>query len=199
MRIVAETKRPVVEQAPPASARLHAWSSGQRELPSVFVEARAAREVEAQVLDGQAKGHEVLGLLAGDRFRTPGGALIAMATAAVTSPLSANSAHVRFEATKFEELAGSLDRLAFDFLIVGWYHSHLDHGCFLSPTDVSTQRRYFSAPHQFGWVLDPVRRESAAFRVVGSKGQRVGLRVFDSPPAVAPPILLDNRPATNPK
>ena len=190
MRIVSETRRPLLERAPPPSARLHPWSRGQGEVPGVFVEARAAREVEAQVKEGQSKGHEVLGLLAGDRFRTPGGAVIAVATAAVTSPLSATSAHVRFEPTKFDELARSLDGLDFDFVIVGWYHSHLDHGCFLSPTDMSTQRRYFAAPHQFGWVLDPLRREAAAFRVVGSQSARVGLRVFDSPSRSRAPDTL---------
>ncbi len=150
-------------------------------------------------MEGQAEGHEVLGLMAGDRFRTPGGAVMAVATAAVTSPLRANSAHVRFEATKFEELARSLDGLQFDFVIVGWYHSHLDHGCFLSPTDLSTQRRYFSAPHQFGWVLDPVRRESAAFRLVDGQSTRVGLRVFDSPSRSRAPDTSRESPPTKAK
>ena len=44
-----------------------------------------------------------------------------------------------------------------DLRIVGWWHSHPDFGCFLSSTDVGTQRFFFPESYQVALVVDPVR------------------------------------------
>lgn len=59
--------------------------------------------------------------------------------------------------------------------VLGWVHSHPDLGAFFSATDRRTQRAFFAQPWQFGWVVDPVRREQAWFRGAGSEAG--GLRV----------------------
>ncbi len=41
--------------------------------------------------------------------------------------------------------------------IVGWWHSHPNFGCFLSSTDVETQRFFFPESYQVALVVDPVR------------------------------------------
>jgi len=45
-----------------------------------------------------------------------------------------------------------------DLRIVGWWHSHPDFGCFLSSTDVDTQRFFFPESYQVALVVDPVKK-----------------------------------------
>ncbi len=45
-----------------------------------------------------------------------------------------------------------------DLRIVGWWHSHPDFGCFLSSTDVETQRFFFPESYQVALVVDPVKK-----------------------------------------
>ena len=47
--------------------------------------------------------------------------------------------------------------------IVGWYHSHPDHGVFLSATDLATQSLWFAQEWKVAIVVDPVREEYQAF------------------------------------
>jgi proteasome lid subunit RPN8/RPN11 len=46
---------------------------------------------------------------------------------------------------------------------VGWYHTHPGHGVFMSGTDRATQLQYFRPFHRVAVVVDPARREFAAF------------------------------------
>ncbi len=46
-----------------------------------------------------------------------------------------------------------------NLLIVGWWHSHPNFGCFLSTTDVSTQDFFFPEAYQVALVVDPIREE----------------------------------------
>ncbi len=41
--------------------------------------------------------------------------------------------------------------------VVGWWHSHPDLGCFLSPTDLRTQQHFFPESYQVALVIDPIR------------------------------------------
>ena len=47
--------------------------------------------------------------------------------------------------------------------ITGWWHSHPNLGCFLSSTDLLTQKYFFSKPYQVALVIDPVRNEFEFF------------------------------------
>lgn len=40
---------------------------------------------------------------------------------------------------------------------VGWWHSHPGFGCFLSSTDLETQRSVFPGEHEVALVIDPVQ------------------------------------------
>jgi proteasome lid subunit RPN8/RPN11 len=44
--------------------------------------------------------------------------------------------------------------------IVGWWHSHPGFGCFLSTTDVKTQKYFFPESYQVALVVDPVDDDS---------------------------------------
>ena len=54
-------------------------------------------------------------------------------------------------------------------LVVGWYHSHPGLGAFFSAVDRRTQRAFFANPYSVGWVVDPLRQESAWFVGPGSQ------------------------------
>ncbi|MFX1356779.1 MAG: Mov34/MPN/PAD-1 family protein [Promethearchaeota archaeon] len=41
--------------------------------------------------------------------------------------------------------------------VVGWWHSHPDLGCFLSFTDLHTQKVFFPESYQVALVIDPVK------------------------------------------
>lgn len=47
--------------------------------------------------------------------------------------------------------------------VVGWWHSHINIGCFLSPTDIHTQECFFPEPFQIALVIDPIRKEYQFF------------------------------------
>ncbi len=49
--------------------------------------------------------------------------------------------------------------------IIGWWHSHPNLGCFLSPTDLLTQQYFFSKEYQVALVIDPVRHEFEFFSI----------------------------------
>ena len=50
-----------------------------------------------------------------------------------------------------------------DLLVIGWWHSHIDIGCFLSPTDIHTQECFFPESYQIALVIDPIRGEYKFF------------------------------------
>jgi len=80
----------------------------------------------------------------------------------VSSKLISSKFNVRFDEESMGELFDSLDMDEKE-CIVGWYHSHLDIGCFLSPTDIATQNGLFGGECGFALVIDPVRKEIKVF------------------------------------
>ncbi|MFX0007543.1 MAG: hypothetical protein ACFFA7_16535 [Promethearchaeota archaeon] len=49
--------------------------------------------------------------------------------------------------------------------IVGWWHSHPNLGCFLSPTDLVTQKYFFPEENQVALVVDPIQNEFEFFTI----------------------------------
>jgi proteasome lid subunit RPN8/RPN11 len=50
-----------------------------------------------------------------------------------------------------------------NLLVIGWWHSHINLGCFLSPTDIYTQQCFFPESYQIALVVDPIREEFKFF------------------------------------
>ena len=101
---------------------------------------------------------EVMGLMLGGVY-VSNGKKYAMVRDVVTTDLEASSVHVRFQREAFEKLFDSLDEAGFNYVIVGWYHSHPGHRCFMSSTDADTQRTLFNMPYHNALVIDPINRE----------------------------------------
>jgi proteasome lid subunit RPN8/RPN11 len=68
-----------------------------------------------------------------------------------------------------------------DEKIVGWYHSHPNMGCFMSSTDLDTQRRYQALfPNAVALVIDPQRPIFRFYRVEDSSYASVEYDVLEN-------------------
>lgn len=65
---------------------------------------------------------------------------------------------------KFHQMLKEIRRKKENFLILGWWHSHPDFGCFLSKTDITTTNYFFSEPYHVALVCDPIRNDFAFFK-----------------------------------
>ena len=120
---------------------------------------------------GLDSDREIMGLMIGRFYRDDDG-IYAVVDRPVSSGLISDRFSVRFDEKDMEELFNSLE-LDDGESVVGWYHSHLDIGCFMSPTDIATQNGLFGGECGFALVIDPVRQE---------------LKVFDSTPDDPKPV-----------
>lgn len=105
---------------------------------------------------------EVMGLLLGGIYKQ-GGSEYALVRDVATTDLDATDVSVRFDRGAFEKLFESLEEIGFRYVIVGWYHSHPSYHCFMSGTDVQTQRSMFGQRAHSAIVIDPVSKEIEAF------------------------------------
>lgn len=141
----------------------------------LFVPVQVLSLIAEHADEGLESDKEVMGLLIGTFYRDDRGKY-ATVDRAVTSQLISDEFSVKFDESALEEMFQDLE-LADGESVVGWYHSHLDIGCFMSPTDVSTQDGIFGKDCGFAVVVDPVRKE---------------LKVFDGESKSANMVVQDN-------
>ena len=110
---------------------------------------------------GLDSDREIMGLMIGRFYKDENG-VYAVVDRPVSSKLISDKFSVRFDDSSIEELFDSLE-MDDGESIVGWYHSHLDIGCFMSPTDIATQNGLFGGECGFALVIDPVRKEIKVF------------------------------------
>jgi len=128
----------------------------------IFVSERVIDDIIEHSEKGAAENTEAMGLLTGQFYRDEGGEY-AIVSKAVTSRLLSDDVSVRFDPSDMETLFGALDDLDFDYVIVGWYHSHLGIGCFMSDTDIRTHSSSFGETG-FAMVIDPIKGEIKVFK-----------------------------------
>ncbi len=129
---------------------------------SLFI-AETAVEQMVQAADEDAMAdRETLGLMIGRMYADEDGEY-AVSDRIVTSDRVADDSGVRFDPDAMEDLIDELDLMEEGERIIGWYHSHLGCGCFMSDTDVSTQHSMFGHGTGFAIVIDPLRGEFALF------------------------------------
>jgi COP9 signalosome complex subunit 5 len=143
---------------------------------SLFVSEDAITSMTDHAERGYLENKEVMGLLIGYVMKD-GEGTYAKATDTATSGLDADEASVRFKKEDIEDLFASIDRCEGN-AVVGWYHSHLGIGCYLSDTDIKTHVGIFGDEIGFAVVIDPSVSTLAVFSC-GSTG-----------PQKAPMIIL---------
>jgi len=190
-KIVGETKRPLQEKEPPPSSNLepHPWFSEQsRSEHQMRIRSGAIFDVYlSRVAEGKVRTHavkeaprrlEVMGFLLGEAFTWKGGPY-SVVRDVVTTELRSSSSKVRFDPKAFPKLFHGLDDSGFDYILVGWYHSHPGHTCFLSGTDMETQRSMFNQPYHVALVIDPINRDIKTFKLRGDGYEETTFAVFD--------------------
>lgn len=151
-----------------------------RTRPVKGVSLYVAEKVVASMTDhadrGYAEGKEVMGLLIG-RILKDGEGMYVKAADAATSDLDADEASVRFRKETIEDLFDSMDRCEGDS-VVGWYHSHLGIGCYLSDVDIKTHVGIFGDETGFAIVIDPSDSTLAAFSCGRDGPQKVPMIIM---------------------
>ncbi len=172
--MVGANEAKIVERAPPPKElrTAHRWLSASSKLAydssedklELYVSKLAEEKIRNHATSVAEQRLEVMGFLLGNVYRHDG-ITYSLVRDVATTDLDATSVRVKFQPEAMEKLFASIDECGFSYLVVGWYHSHPGHGCFLSPTDVDTQRAMFSKPYHSAIVIDPLRREVEAFRI----------------------------------
>ncbi len=126
--------------------------------------------------------YEIFGYLIGELFRWKNKLYIIINEHIF---LESGAESTRYRVSQMEGMAGKYEerfrglRLKRDnqnLRVLGWWHTHPDIGCFLSKTDMSTQRFFFPESYQVALVVDPVRKEYEFFSLDESER---GYKVFD--------------------
>lgn len=191
-KILKETVRPVQEGEPPRSSDLqpHPWSS-EESLAEFRKRLRTGDPLDAylsRLAESKIRTHaekdarsrlEVMGFLLGEAH-TWHKRTYTLVLDAVTTELKSSSSKVRFDPKAFPKLFHELDEAQFDYVLVGWYHSHPGHTCFLSGTDLDTQRTFFDQPYHLAIVVDPLNKDLRIFRLSGDAYQELAFAIFDS-------------------
>ncbi len=175
-KVVGEVKREVNERAPPSDPCPHDWlseeSTGLYEEKSrsgeafdLYISTLAESRIRRQATKAAPDRLEVMGLLLGEVRRWRGKAYAVVVNVGTTD-LENTQAKVRFDPDAMPGLFKELDGAGFDYIVVGWYHSHPGHTCFLSRIDLRTQRTLFDQPYHSALVVDPVNREVKAFKLL---------------------------------
>ncbi len=171
--ITASIEGEVVEKAPPPLERRkpHKWLSEKSlaayretrpEAFQLYISKVAEEKMRNHALHHCEEKKEVMGLMLGGIYRYERREF-SLVREVVTTDLDASAVRVKFQKDAFEKLFESLDHSGFNYIIVGWYHSHPGYGCFMSSTDVHTQQSMFNQPFHSAVVIDPVNKEIEAF------------------------------------
>ena len=126
--------------------------------------------------DMAVEGNEAMGFLVGDVRQWEGTYSVVYDVA--TASLDSSPFHVRFSRDAFEELFDKLDDIEYDYIILGWYHSHVGYTSFMSGIDIQTQMKYFRQPFHAAIVIDPINIEAKAFRILNKKCIEVPYAIF---------------------
>jgi proteasome lid subunit RPN8/RPN11 len=146
---------------------------------SMYLSGRSERVIRFQAVKEAPRRLEVMGFLLGE-VRTWGGTVFSTVRDVVTTDLENTHSNVRFDHSALPRLFHDMDGSGFDYIIVGWYHSHPGHTCFLSKTDLRTQRSMFSQPYHTALVIDPLNEDIKAFRLSGKGYEEVPFAVTDA-------------------
>jgi proteasome lid subunit RPN8/RPN11 len=175
-RIVKETRKRRLAVEPPPFEE-HPWAPEQGDV-RVFLSRDGADGLVGHCEAQAEAGVEALGFLAGGVFSWKGRSYTVVRDA-VTTSLDASAISVRFNRDGFPDLFSKLDRLGYDYQLVGWYHSHPGYGCFMSETDVGTQRAGFPEAYHVALVVDPVRKEMRAFGARKEDMVELAIGIYD--------------------
>ncbi|MHA1231042.1 MAG: Mov34/MPN/PAD-1 family protein [Candidatus Helarchaeota archaeon] len=126
----------------------------------VKIKEKILKKIKNHALRGyQQDSSEVIGYLLG-RFKNKS---IEIHDIVIPEQKTTN---VHAEITDERALVEYLQKNSNQNVHVGWYHSHPNIGCFLSNTDISTQKYWQRVNYRMvAIVIDPVKKDIKAFRL----------------------------------
>ena len=175
MPVITARDDVVIRERPPPPrerTKMHKWLSGRSLERYATQEARASsctcrrwpKAEDPEPCPGpHGRGKEVMGFLLGRCAGTREGKYTLVRDVATTDLGRHRAVSVRFRRSAFDKLFEELDSCDFKYVIVGWYHSHPSYTCFMSATDIQTQRTMFNQRYHSAIVIDPVNKEIEAF------------------------------------
>lgn len=128
--------------------------------------------------EGYLDNKEVMGLMIGLTNIDDDGTYVTV-TDIATSDLDADEVSVRFKEEALEDLFQKIDMCEGD-TIVGWYHSHLGIGCYLSDVDIRTHQGIFGNDVGFAVVIDPSDSTLVPFSCSSGEQKKVSMIVMTS-------------------
>jgi len=189
-KILKETRREIEEKAPPPWTSLgpHDWLSEESSAEydtlfdsgepfPIYICDNAEKKIREHAEKYAHRRLEVMGFMLGE-VSIWKGKIYSVIRDVVTTELKSSSSKVRFDPEAFPKLFHELDDSGFDYILVGWYHSHPGHTCFLSKTDLDTQRSMFDQPYHSALVIDPINCDVKVFRLSGQGHEEVPFAVF---------------------
>jgi len=189
-RIVKETRRTVEEREPPAGPDIkpHEWLSEDSRAAyhdtaesgrpfGLYLSEKAEHKIRLHAVKEAPRRLEVMGFLLGE-VSSWKGATYSIVRDVGTTGLKSSSSKVRFDPEALPKLFHELDGSGFDYILVGWYHSHPGHTCFLSLTDLETQRTMFDQPYHTALVIDPICQDIKTFRLAGDSYEETPFAVI---------------------
>lgn len=142
----------------------------------VYFHNRAFEKASRHFSENAGRRLEALGFLTGGVF-TSNGRKYVIVDDYLTAENNATAVTVSFSRLAFKEISRQL-REPGDRVIVGWCHSHPGYGCFLSATDVRTQRFFFPEDFHVAVVCDPLSGDWKAFKLAGAGYAEVSMAVI---------------------
>ncbi len=121
----------------------------------VYLKQSAVAKAEEYFSQLAEKKLEGMGLLVGDICKH--GGMYVVVGDFLTGETDSSAISVKFSRNAFSTLVSQLKNRT----VVGWCHSHPAYGCFLSATDVETQRSFFPEEFHIAGVFDPAKQENA--------------------------------------
>lgn len=143
-----------------------------------YIPLEVVKEIETHFAKQAEKNLEAMGLLAGMVYNYDEKDYVVVEEY-LTGALKASSVNVKFN----EGTLGSISERVGSRIIVGWVHSHPGYGCFMSSTDLKTQKSYFSKPFNIAGVFDPTKKEKGEmlkrfYKLEGDNYREIPFAVF---------------------
>jgi len=83
----------------------------------------------------------------------------------ISGKTRATQLRVEFDEGVMGEIVAELRQKYTGRILVGWYHSHPGYGCFMSSTDIETQRSCFRETYHVALVVDPLQELIEFFKL----------------------------------
>jgi len=144
----------------------------------LYIDIHAVDEILEHCTVMAGRRLEALGFLVGNLYVWSGEGF-SVIHEIVTGKLDSTAVSVKFRRDSFENLFDQLDDIEYDYVLIGWYHSHPGYTSFMSSIDVDTQARMFNKPFHVALVIDPINLELKAFRIIEGKCIEIPYAVFE--------------------